>query len=87
MLQPLPVPDSAWQVISMDFIEGLPMSNSLNCILVVVNLLTKYDHFIPLRHSFTAVGVAKSFFHTVYRLHGLPSSIVSDRDRIFISHF
>lgn len=41
LLQPLPVPDSAWQVISLDFIEGLPLSSSFNCILVVVDLLTK----------------------------------------------
>lgn len=87
LLQPLAVPDSAWQVISKDFIEGLPMSHSYNCILVVVDLLTKYGHFIPLRHPFSAAGVAKSFFETVYRLRGLPGSIISDRDRIFTSHF
>lgn len=87
LLHPLPVPDSAWQVISLDFIEGLPLSQSYNCILLVVDLLTKYGRFIPLRHPFTIAMVAKSFFHTVYSLHGLPTSIVSDRDRIFTSHF
>jgi hypothetical protein len=87
LLQPLPVPDSAWQVISMDFIEGLPLSHSSNCILVVVDLLTKYAHFVALRHPFSASGVAKAFFHNVYRLHGLPCAIISDRDRIFTSHF
>jgi hypothetical protein len=86
LLKPLPVPESAWQVVSMDFIKGLPLSNS-NCIMVIVDLLTKYGHFIPLRHPFTAASVAKAFFNTVYRLHGLPSSIISDRDRIFMSHF
>lgn len=73
-------------MISLDFIEGLPLSLSYNSILVVVDLLTKYGHFIPLRHPFTAASVAKSF-HTVYRLHGLPGAIISDRDRIFTSHF
>lgn len=87
LLQPLPVPDSAWQVLSMDFIEGLPLSNSFNCILMVIDLLTKYGHFIPLRHPFTAAGVAKAFFQIVYRLLGLPSSIISNRDHIFTSHF
>jgi hypothetical protein len=87
LLQPLPVPFSAWQVISMDFVEGLPLSGSFNCILVVADLLTKYAHFMPLRHPFTAPGVAKAFFTTIYRLHGLPQSIISDRDHIFTSRF
>lgn len=63
------------------------MSNNYNCLLVVVDLLTKYGHFIPLCHPFTAASVAKSFFHTVYRLHGLHGALISDRDRIFTSHF
>lgn len=87
LLQPLPVSDLAWQVISLDFVEGLPLSDTYNYVLVVVDLLTKYGHFIPLQHPFTAVGVAKAFFHSVYRLHGLPTAIVFDRDRIFTSHF
>ena len=78
LLQLLPVPESAWQVISLDFVEGLPLSSTFSCILVVVDLLTKYGHFIPLRHPFTPSSVSKSFFQTVYRLHGLPGSIISD---------
>lgn len=86
-LQPLPVPDEAWQVLSMDFVEGLPMSGHANCILVVIDSFTKYAHFLSLKHPFTAAGVAKLFLDQIYRLHGLPLSIVSYRDPVFTSRF
>jgi transposase InsO family protein len=85
LLQPLAVPDRAWKVLSMDFIEGLPLSGRFNTIFVVVDLFSKYAHFIGLKHPFTAASVASLFMQQVYRLHGMPSAIVSDRDRIFTS--
>lgn len=86
LLQPLAVPAQAWQVITMDFIEGLPTSSSYNCILVVVDKFSKYSHFIKLTHPFTALKVAKLFMENIYKLHGMPLAIVSDRDRIFTSN-
>ncbi|WVZ79457.1 hypothetical protein U9M48_027033 [Paspalum notatum var. saurae] len=86
LLQPLPVPSQAWTVVSMDFIEGLPSSNRFNAILVVVDKFIKYAHFIPLAHPFTALQVAQLYMQHVYKLHGLPQSIISDRDRIFTSN-
>lgn len=70
----------------MDFIEGLPKSQRYDSILVVVDKFTKYAHFVPLSHPYTALQVAQAYVDNIYKLHGLPKSIVSDRDRIFTSH-
>ncbi|KAL0324566.1 UNVERIFIED_CONTAM: Retrovirus-related Pol polyprotein from transposon [Sesamum calycinum] len=85
LLQPLPIPDQAWSCISMDFIEGLPPSEGKDSILVIVDRLTKYSHFLPLKHPYTASSIAKTFFDNIYKLHGLPVSIVTVRDRVFTS--
>lgn len=85
LLQTLPVPEHSWQMVSLDFIEGLPRSASFNCILVVVDKFSKYAHFVPLAHPFTALDVAEAYMQFIHRLHGLPQSLISDRDRIFTS--
>ena len=83
LLQPLEVPSQLWADISMDFIEGLPKVGGKSVILTVVDRFSKYAHFIALGHPYTAASVARAFFDGIVRLHGFPSSIVSDRDPVF----
>jgi hypothetical protein len=56
-------------------------------IFVVVDRFTKYAHFLPLKHPYTAQSVAKVFFNNVVKLHGLPKMIASDRGKVFTSIF
>lgn len=69
----------------MNFIEGLPIFASYNCILVVVHNFSKFAHFIKLSHPFIALKVAKLFMKHFYKLHGVPKALVSDRDKVFTS--
>ena len=70
----------------MDFIEGLPWVGNKSIILTVVDRFSKYAHFIPLSHPYTAASVARAFFEGIVRLHGVPNNIVSDRDPVFTSN-
>lgn len=87
LLKPLSVPERRWQAISMDLITGLPDSNNSNGILVVVDRLTKMSHFIPIHTTMTSEQLARVFQDKIFKHHGLPSSIVTDRGSIFNSTF
>ena len=88
LLEPLKIPDARWQDISMDFILELPKTKSgFNSIWVVVDRLTKRTHFIPTRTTVSAEEVAHLFIEHIFRHHGMPATIVSDRDSKFTSKF
>lgn len=86
-LQPLPIPEQAWVYITMDFIVKLPNSKGKDTIWVIVDRLTIYGHFIALSSPLTSSSLAQVFIDVIYRLHGLPNYVVSDRDPLFTSTF
>lgn len=87
LLQPLPIPGHVWTSIFMDFIESLPKSEGKEAILIVVDRLSKYAHFLALSHPYTAPLVARAFMDHVYKRHGMPTDIVRDRGSVFLSSF
>jgi hypothetical protein len=87
LLLPLPIPQAVWTDIGLDFIEALPRVGGKSLILTVVDRFSKYCHFIPLAHPYSAESVAQAFFKEIVRLHGMPQSMVSDRDSVFTSTF
>ncbi|KAJ9512165.1 hypothetical protein QJQ45_012680 [Haematococcus lacustris] len=88
LLQPLPIPNRNWQHVSMDFIGPLPpTSHGYDMVVTVVDKLSKMLHLIPTTATATAPDIAKLFFDHVFKHHGLPEAIVSDRDPKFTSDF
>lgn len=86
-LQPLPIPYTSFIDISMDFMERLLKSKGKDVIMVVIDRFSKYAHYIALSHLYSALTVAKLFIDNVYKLLGLPASIISDRDPMFYRRF
>ncbi|XP_039851281.1 uncharacterized protein LOC120709676 [Panicum virgatum] len=87
LLLPLLVPTAVWTDLGLDFVEALPRVGGKSVILMVVDRFSKYCHFILLAHPYTAEPVAQAFFSDIVRLHGVPQSLLSDRDTIFTSAF
>lgn len=78
---------TAWVDVALDFIKELPKVGSKLVILTVVDPFSKYCHFIPLAHPYTAETIAKVFFTEIVRLHGILTYVVSNRDLVFTSTF
>ncbi|GJP69044.1 hypothetical protein CLOP_g25671, partial [Closterium sp. NIES-67] len=88
LLQPLEIPDKTWESVSLDFITDLPKTrDGHTAILVFVDRLTKMVHFVATTTYVSAEDTAKLFVAHVFRLHGLPRVLVSDRDPRFTSRF
>ena len=87
LLEPIDVSMRPWNAISMDFIVGLPESEAYTKIWVIVDRFSKMAHFIPLTTDVPIKELAQIFLQCVWRLHGLPESIISDRDTSFTFEF
>ena len=86
-IDPLPVPSHPWHTCGMDFITSLPLCSGFDSVLVVVDHLTRLAHFIPCSSTITASETADIFVKDIIRLHGIPRTIISDRDPLFTSKF
>ncbi|KAG9221821.1 hypothetical protein CCMSSC00406_0005646 [Pleurotus cornucopiae] len=86
-LHPLPIPDERWDRLSVDFIVELPESDGFDAVMNVVDSVSKRAHFIPTHTTVSALGSANLYLQNVWKLHGLPRSVVSDRGPQFVAEF
>ena len=87
LLHSLPLPTQPWELVGMDFMGPLPESSGSDFIMVVICRLTLMVHVLPCHSTVTAMQVSDLYYREIVRLHGLPESIVSDRDPRFTSKF
>ena len=87
LLQPFHIPTQKWSEVSMDFITDLRTSKGNDSIFVVIDTLTKNTHFISISSKSKALQVTDSYVKNIFKLHGFPNVIVSDRDPKFTSNF
>ena len=88
MLQPLEIPQWKWESIAMDFVSGLPRTRAgFDAIWVIVDRRMKSAHFLPIRMTYTLEELARLYIKEIVRLHGVPATIISDRDPRFTSTF
>lgn len=87
-LQPLPLAEWKWDFVAMDFVRGLPKApQGKDGMWVIIDRLTKSAHFLPVRHTDTTLNLCNLYIREIVRIHGIPLSIVSDRDPLFTSKF
>jgi len=86
-LHPLPIPENRWDIVSVNFISELPKSHGYDAIMVVVDSTGKHGHFIPTHTTATALGSVQLYFQHVWKLHGLPLSVLSNCGPQFMSQF
>jgi len=86
-LQLLPIPEERWDVISVDFISELPESGGYDSIMVAVDSAGKHSHFVETVTTVTAAGAMNLYLRNIWKLHGLPWKVVSDRGPQFVAAF
>src|SRR5262249_35240041 len=86
-LNPLPIPSHPWQTVSVDFITELPEAHGYDAVMVAVDTLGKRAHFVPTHTTVTAAGSARLYLHNIWKLHGLPESMISNRGPQFVAEF